>query len=1145
MPQPWRTIRVFISSTFSDMQEEREELVKRVFPQIRKLCEQRGVTWGEVDLRWGVTDEEKAEGKVLPICLAEIKRCQPYFIGLLGERYGWVPIEIPQELIDREPWLAEHRGRSVTELEILHGVLINPQMADHTFFYLRDPAYIESLPPEKQELFREIPTQEERDRFGPDEAQRRAQDRRQKLAALKQRIRESKLPVADYRDPRSLGQIVLKDLTDLVNRLYPEGAQPDPLDREAAEHEAFAASRARVYIGRQEYFDRLDKHVRGNGPPLIVLGESGSGKSALLANWAKGYRARLTQSEPPRKIPFWQRLLGRRGATHSESADLVIMHFIGSSTYSTDWAAMLRRIMGEFKRRFDIKGEIPDKPDALWAAFANWLHMAAGRGRVILILDALNQLEDRDGAPDLVWLPPEIPANVRLILSTLPGRSLDDIRKRGWPTLEVKPLDAGERQHLIVDYLAQYTKSLSPDLAERIASASQSANPLYLKVLLEELRLYGDHATLSQRIEHYLEAATVAELYGKVLERYEGDYDIDRPGLVRDSMSLLCIARRGLSEAELLELLGSGGEPLPYAHWAPLYLAAEQSLISRSGLMGYSHAYFRKAVQDRYLPIEEGQKAAHLHLADYFESKETGIRKLDELPWQLAHAESWQRLYELLAERLFFMAAWEHNQFDVKGYWAQVEHSSPLRLVEAYRQVLDNPGGNPELAWIVARLLADTGNPVDSLRLRGYLVEHYRRTGDRLNLSTSLGSQALILQDQGDLDGAMRLHKEQERICRDLGDKDGLSISLGNQATILYYRGNLDGAMRLHKEEERICRELGNKDGLASSLGNQGLILQDRGDLDGAMRLHKEHERICRGLGNKDGLQLSLGNQALILKARGDLDGAMRLHKEKERICRELGNKDGLSESLGNQALILQDRGDLDGAMRLHKEGERICRELGNKNHLSIYLGNQALILKDRGDPDGAMRLHKEEEQICRELGNKDGLQRSLGNQGLILKARGDLDGAMRLHKKKERICRELGNKDGLSESLGNQALILDSRGDPDGAMRLHKEEERICRELGNKDALQISLGNQALILEVGGDLDGAMRLHKEKELICREMGNPWGLAISLVNQLDILVKKGRRQDGVKLAQEAYDLASKHGYVALAKQLKEILDSVR
>jgi hypothetical protein len=129
MSQAWRNVRIFVSSTFRDMHAEREELVKRIFPQLRKLCEQRGVTWGEVDLRWGVTDEQKAEGKVLPICLEEIQRCRPYFIGLLGERYGWVLDEIPQEIIQREPWLAQHRHHSVTELEILHGVLNNPEIA--------------------------------------------------------------------------------------------------------------------------------------------------------------------------------------------------------------------------------------------------------------------------------------------------------------------------------------------------------------------------------------------------------------------------------------------------------------------------------------------------------------------------------------------------------------------------------------------------------------------------------------------------------------------------------------------------------------------------------------------------------------------------------------------------------------------------------------------------------------------------------------------------------------------------------------------------------------------------------------------------------------------------------------------------------
>jgi hypothetical protein len=128
-----RQIRVFVSSTFRDMhaEPERDHLVTVIFPQLRRLREARGVTWGEVDLRWGVTDEEAAEGKVLPICLEEIRRCRPYFFGLLGERYGWVPQSIPAELLEQEAWLQEEfrEHKSVTELEILHGVLRSPAMA--------------------------------------------------------------------------------------------------------------------------------------------------------------------------------------------------------------------------------------------------------------------------------------------------------------------------------------------------------------------------------------------------------------------------------------------------------------------------------------------------------------------------------------------------------------------------------------------------------------------------------------------------------------------------------------------------------------------------------------------------------------------------------------------------------------------------------------------------------------------------------------------------------------------------------------------------------------------------------------------------------------------------------------------------------
>jgi hypothetical protein len=103
--------------------------VRRVFPSLRARMRERFVELVDVDLRWGITPEEAERGKVLPICLAEIDRARPYFVGMLGERYGWVPPAdgFAPDLVERQPWLDLHRGgKSVTELEILHGLFNEP-----------------------------------------------------------------------------------------------------------------------------------------------------------------------------------------------------------------------------------------------------------------------------------------------------------------------------------------------------------------------------------------------------------------------------------------------------------------------------------------------------------------------------------------------------------------------------------------------------------------------------------------------------------------------------------------------------------------------------------------------------------------------------------------------------------------------------------------------------------------------------------------------------------------------------------------------------------------------------------------------------------------------------------------------------------
>jgi hypothetical protein len=99
--------------------------------------------------------------------------------------------------------------------------------------------------------------------------------------------------------------------------------------------------------------------------------------------------------------------------------------------------------------------------------------------------------------------------------------------------------EAGERSLLIQRYLEQYGRQLSSSRTQRIALADGASNPLYLRVLLDELRVHGEHETLDRRIDECLAARTPVDLYMQVLARYTRDYERDRPGLVRDAFTLL------------------------------------------------------------------------------------------------------------------------------------------------------------------------------------------------------------------------------------------------------------------------------------------------------------------------------------------------------------------------------------------------------------------------------------------------------------------------------------------------------------------------------------------------------------------------------------------------------------------------------
>lgn len=255
-----KEIRVFISSTFNDMHPERDYLVKRTFPRLRHLAAQRGVILTEVDLRWGITEAESKEGKTLGICLDEIINSRPFFIGLLGNRYGWAPRpdELgPEAIPDRYDWISEDLtdGMSITELEMQFGVLRNPQKI-YANFHIRKGGV----------------------------------DDNPKQTRLKEAIRnQDRYKAEEYSDPEDLGNQVEANFKELLDTLFPEETN-DNADSLRAMHIDYARIEAKNYLPDPRIISQIDRFLSEEGGDnnegnryLHITGDSGSGKSALLS----------------------------------------------------------------------------------------------------------------------------------------------------------------------------------------------------------------------------------------------------------------------------------------------------------------------------------------------------------------------------------------------------------------------------------------------------------------------------------------------------------------------------------------------------------------------------------------------------------------------------------------------------------------------------------------------------------------------------------------------------------------------------------------------------------------------------------------------------------------------------------------------
>ncbi|RNA40619.1 telomerase component 1-like, partial [Brachionus plicatilis] len=551
--QEFKTIKVFISSTFRDFHSERDILSKTVFPLLRSKLSSLLINIYEIDLRWGITETEAESNQTLDLCLNQVLNSD-YFINMLGARYGYVLDDYSVRQNSQLDWLSSYPpGASVTELEI------ETQMRKHqeqdlkyenAFFYFRDNSFIQNVPAEYRDHFVENNVQNS-----------------EKLESLKAEIRNSSYEIFDgYKcrwfkgeqfsngasralvcDLDSFAQRVFHNLFNSISKHHKYDASLIELDE--INHynnltEAFMKLNSETFIGRdkllKKFLQALVNQHKSVVKILVLNGQTGSGKTSLISHFF----------------------------TTNEQIVHKFVHLVGAYPGSESLTLLLKRFSISTNRTYnlgiaeqDLESNNFDRYKILFETILNKLSEKISE-KFYMVIDGVDFLVDdlKNVDRSFSWLPENVNLKIVFVFTARPENSISNVLakissgSRKIETMEIEDLDILDKSEFIKSKLAKYNKYLEEtpfnNQIKMLTTKKDSANPLYLSLVCQELRTHNQFETLNQKLKEI--PIRINQLLNYVLERLENDFDHD---YVNMAFSFICLSRDGLNELELRSMI--------------------------------------------------------------------------------------------------------------------------------------------------------------------------------------------------------------------------------------------------------------------------------------------------------------------------------------------------------------------------------------------------------------------------------------------------------------------------------------------------------------------------------------------------------------------------------------------------------------
>ena len=676
-----RLFRLFVSSTFEDLQMEREALHTRVFPELAELCLKRGARFQPIDLRWGVSEEAGRDQRTMQICFEEIARCQrqtrrPNFLVLLGDRYGWrpVPTSIPADefaaildgLVDQpadrrlvERWYhgddnavpPTHVLRPRASLEGEQWLPIERQLHEA----LRTGAAGLPVEPARRLRYEASATHLEIERgvFSvPDAAEHVVcalrsidglpadssaapfldmgrdgqpdEDARRRLAELRGQLRR-RLPdtLLEYRATWSAAGPTTDHLDDLCAAVRARLWSLIESELAEASVDAPAEEVAAHWSFAETRIASAGDERPGEDGDTVLGYFAGDRTAPLIVTGAGGVGKTTFAAQVARRL---------RSYPNTD----VFLRFVGATADSASAPTLLGGLAREVGSRYELDESIPAGYGALVSELWSRLESVPEGRRAAVIVDGVDLLGTGRGIGELDWLPARLPPRVGVLVTAAPGPTRDLLL--ALPEREVVELAPLTRQHggAILDrWLAERGRTLRLHQRDQVLDRfAVSGLPFYLRVAMEEAaRWESDRPPGKTRLEADV-AGIVRALIGRLSDGAEHG-----AVLVTRTLAYLTCAKSGLAEDELLAVLAADDavmaelrrrfprspstQDLPVAVWSRLLSDLAPYLAERRAdgaqLLGFFHRLFKEVVDEDCAGAERRQR--HDQLARYFSAR--------------------------------------------------------------------------------------------------------------------------------------------------------------------------------------------------------------------------------------------------------------------------------------------------------------------------------------------------------------------------------------------------------------------------------------------------------------------------------------------------------------------------------------------